>query len=371
MKFTITKEVLIDGLQRIQGIVSNRVTLPILSNLLLEATEDGLTLTVTDREVSLRIQLPVVSLEEPGATTLPARRLLSIIRELPTEEFSLETDQKQFTSICSGPSFFKIVGLPKEEFPAFPSLEEKRGFTMKQNELLAGLNKTSYAISFDSARAVLNGILFSFKEGRLTLVATDGRRLALSEAELGEIKYPAGHECDFIVPTKAINELQRLLADDKDVRIHVGDNLVAFDLGTSVLATKLIDGKYPNYLQVIPTEATERITLERELLLQSVRRVSLLTNDKSASISLHFTENNLDITSNIPEVGEAKESLAIAYKGADLSMAFHPDFLMDPLKNLAEDTVALELLDAMSPGVFKINSAQRFLYVLMPIRASK
>lgn len=370
MKFTITKQAFLDGLQSIQSIVSNRVTLPILSNLLLEATESGLTLTATDREVSLRIHVPILSLEQQGATTLPARRLLSIVRELPTEEFSLETDNKQITSISSGPSFFKIFGLPKDEFPAFPSLEEKRGFTMKQGELHDGLSKTSYAISLDAARAVLNGILFSFKDGRLTLVATDGRRLALSEAELGEIKYPAGYECDFIVPTKAINELQHLLVDEKDVRVHVGDNLVAFDLGTAVLATKLVDGKYPNYAQVIPSETSERVVLEREPFLQSVRRVALLTNDKSASICLHFTGNNMDITSNTPEIGEAKESLSIAYKGPDLAMSFHPDFLMDPLKNLNEDTVALELIDEMSPGIFKINSAQRFLYVLMPIRTS-
>ena len=370
MKFTVTKQALLDGLQRIQNIISTRVTLPILSNLLIETTETGLSLVATDREVSLRTHLPVIAIEKQGSTTLPVRRLLAIIRELPVEEISFETDARHITSIRSGPSFFKIFGLAKDEFPDFPSLEEKRGFTMKQGELKAGLHKTSYAISLDTSRYVLNGILFSFKEGSLTLVATDGRRLALCDAELGEIKYPANHECDFIVPTKAINELQRLLADDQEVRLHVGDNLVAFDLGGSVLATKLVDGKYPNYRQVIPAEATERIILEREQLLQSARRVALLSNDKSGSICLHFTENNLDITSNTPEVGEAKESLAIAYKGPNLSIAFNPDFLMDPLKNLSDDCVALELIDEMSPGVFKINSAQRFLYVLMPIRVS-
>jgi DNA polymerase-3 subunit beta len=369
MKFTVTKQALIDGLQRIQNIVSNRVTLPVLSNVLLETTETGLQLTATDLEVSVRTETPA-TVEKTGSTTLPAKRLFSIIRELPAEEIEIETDARNVASIRSGPSFFKVYGLPKEDYPAFPSLEEKRGFSMKQSELREGLRKTSYAISLDETRYVLNGILFSFRDGRLTLVATDGRRLALCDAELGEIKYPEGHERDFIVPTKAINELQRLLGDDKEVRLHVGDNLVALDLGGTVLATKLVDGTYPNYRQVIPGEAKERVSLEREVLLQSTRRVALLSSDKSGSVRLNFTKNNLDITSNTPEVGEAKESLAVAYKGRDISIAFNPEFLIDPLRNLSDDTIALELIDEMSPGVIKINSAQRFLYVLMPMRVS-
>ncbi len=371
MKFTVTKQALLEGLQRIQNIISTRVTLPILSNLLLETTEHGLCLIATDREVSLRTIVHAITIEKQGATTLPARRLLAIIKELPMEDISFETDARHITSIRSGASFFKIFGLSQDEFPVFPCLEEKRGFIMKQGVLKDGLHKTSYAISFDASRYVLNGILFSFKEGSLTLVATDGRRLALCDTELGEIKYPLDHECDFIVPTKAINELERLLLDDQEVRLFVGDNLVAFDLGESVLATKLIDGKYPNYRQVIPSDATQRITLEREQLLQSVRRVALLSSDRSGSLCFHFSENNLDITSNTPEVGEAKESISIMYKGPNLSIAFNPEFLMDPLKNLNDDYVALELIDEMSPGVFKLNSGQRFLYVLMPIRVSK
>jgi DNA polymerase-3 subunit beta len=367
MKLTVTKQALLDGLQRIQNIVSSRVTLPVLSNVLLETTETGLLLTATDLEVSVRTETPA-TVEKTGSTTLPAKRLLSIIRELPAEEIQLETDARNVTSIRSGQSFFKVFGLPKEEYPAFPSLEEKRGFSMKQGELKDGLKKTSYAISLDETRYVLNGILFSLRDGRLTLVATDGRRLALCDAELGEIKYPAGHERDFIVPTKAISELQRLLVDDKEVRLHVGDNLVAFDLGTTVLATKLVDGTYPNYRQVIPGEAKERVTIEREALLNSVRRVSLLSSDKTSSVRINFTKNNLDITANTPEVGEARESMAVVYRGRDISIAFNPEFLLDPLRNLANDEIHIELIDEMSPGVIKINTP--FLYVIMPMRVS-
>ena len=369
MKISVTKQALIEGLQRIQSIVSSRVTLPVLSNVLLETTETGLQLIATDLEATVRTEI-AATIELSGSTTIPARRLFSIIRELPTEEISLETDARNITSIRSGHSFFKIFGLPKSEYPPFPTLEEKRGFSMKQSDLKEALRKTSYAISLDESRYILNGILFSFRNGQLTLVATDGRRLALCGAELGEIKYPAGHSCDFIVPTKAISELQRLLVDGKDVRLHIGDNLLAFDMGTTTLATKLVDGTYPNYRQVIPGEAKERVTLERETLLQAVRRVALLSNDKSGSVRLNFTKNNLDITSNTPEVGESKESLAVAYKGRDLAIAFNPEFLIDPLRNLPDDMISLDLIDEMSPGAIKINSAQQFLYVLMPMRVS-
>lgn len=189
MKFIVTKQALLDGLQRIQNIINNRVTLPILSNVLLEVSENSLCLTATDLEVSIRTHIPVAMVEKPGTTTLPARRLLSIIRELPAEEISFETDARNITSIRSGPSFFKVFGLAKDEFPAFPASEEKRSFTMAQHDLKEGLHKTAYAISLDESRYVLNGVLFSFKEGALTLVATDGRRLALTDTELGEIKY--------------------------------------------------------------------------------------------------------------------------------------------------------------------------------------
>ena len=227
------------------------------------------------------------------------------------------------------------------------------------------MRRTSYAISVDETRYVLNGILFSFKENKLTLVATDGRRLALFDSDL---EFPRSHERDLIVPTKAVTELQRMLGEEGDIQISVGENLVSFEQNGAQLVSKLVEGNYPNYRQVIPGEAKERITIERESLLNSVRRVSLLSNDKTSSVRLNFTRNNLDITANTPEVGEAREALAVVYRGRDLSIAFNPEFLMDPLRNLPNDEVHLELIDEMSPGVIKINTP--FLYVLMPMRVS-
>src|SRR5918912_109616 len=334
MKFSATKEKLLEGLQQVQNVVSTRTTLPILSNVLLQASDGAVHLTTTDLDVGVRGSFEA-EVEKEGATTLPARR------------------------------FFNILGLPEEEFPPLPKFEEAKVVTIRQKDLRDGLRKTAYAISTDETRYVLNGVLFSFKENKLTLVATDGRRLAMVDIEL---EFPRSHESDIIVPTKAVTELQRLLTDDGEVKVSVGSNQIAFDLNKTLLVSKIIEGNYPNYRQVIPSETKERVTLERETFLNSLRRVSLLTSDKSNSIKLNFSKNNIDITANTPEVGEAKESLPVQYKGRDFSIAFNPEFLMAPLRNLAEDEVFLDLIDEMSPGVLKIQTP--FLYVLMPMRIS-
>ena len=364
MKFSATKEKILEGLQQVQNVVSTRTTLPILSNVLLQAKEGTVNLTTTDLDVGVRGGFEA-NVDKAGATTLPARRLFTIIRELPSSEISVEVDGKNAASIRSGQSFFKILGLPEEEFPPLPKFENSKVVTMRQKDLRDGLRKTAYAISTDETRYVLNGVLFSFKENKLTLVATDGRRLAMVDIEL---EFPRSHEADIIVPTKAVTELQRLLGDDGDVKISVGTGQSAFDLNNTLLVSKLIEGNYPNYKQVIPSEAKERVTLERETLLNSLRRVSLLASDKSNSIKLNFSKNNIEITANTPEVGEARESLPVAYKGRDFSIAFNPEFLMAPLRNLAEDEIFFDLIDEMSPGVLKIQTP--FLYVLMPMRVS-
>jgi DNA polymerase III subunit beta len=362
MKLAVTKEALLEGLQRIQNVVSTRPTLPVLTNVLLEADEAGLQLTTTDLEVGIRCRIDA-RVEREGAITLPARRLVSIVRELPSADILLDLDAKNAVSIRCGASFFKIYGLPKDEFPAFPDFKEPQTLSVKQVELRDGLKKTSYAISADEARYVLNGILFSLTENKLTLVATDGRRLALFDTDL---EFPKSQEREFILPTKAVTELQRLLQDDGEVVISTSENLVSFELNKARLVSKLIEGNYPNYRQVIPGEPKERITLEREAFHNCVRRVSLLSTDKASSIRLSFTRDNLDITANTPEVGEAKESMAIPYSGSEITIAFNPEFLMDPLRNLSNDEVYLELIDELNPGVLKINTP--FLYVIMPMR---
>jgi DNA polymerase-3 subunit beta len=364
MKFSVSKEKLLTGLQTVQNVVSTRTTLPILSNVLLQAEEGQLRLTTTDLDVGVSGKVDA-QVEKPGATTLPARRLATIVRELPTSEIQIDIDAKNVASIRCGQSFFKIMGLPEEEFPPLPKFDDAKVFTLSQKDLRDALKKTSYAISTDETRYVLNGILFSFKENKLTMVATDGRRLALVDLEL---EFPRSQEADVIVPSKCVTELARLVGDDGEVKMTVGENQVAFEANGTLLVSKLIEGNYPNYRQVIPGEAKERVTLERELFHNAVHRVSLLSSEKSNSVKLVFSKNNIEIASNTPDVGEARESLAVAYKGRDFSIAFNPEFLMAPLRNLPNEEVYLDLIDEMSPGVIKIQSP--FLYVLMPMRIS-
>ncbi|MCX6977779.1 MAG: DNA polymerase III subunit beta [Verrucomicrobia bacterium] len=364
MKFSVSKEKLLAGLQSVQNVVSTRTTLPILSNVLLRSSNGQLRLTTTDLDYGVTDVITVQS-EKDGSTTLPVRRLASIIRELPGAEVQIEVDSKHATSIRSGPSFFKINGLSEEEFPALPKFAEAKRYTLRQKDLRDALKKTSYAISSDDTRYVLNGIFFSFKDERLTMVATDGRRLALVHVE---VEFPKSDELDVIVPTKCVNELGRLIGNEGDVQIVIGDNQIAFEIGDKLIISKMVEGNYPNYQQVIPGDAKERITLERESFLNAVHRVSLLNTDKSGSVKLTFTKNNLEIASSANGVGESNESIAVAYKGRDLSIAFNPEFLQAPLRALTEDEIFLDLIDEMSPGVIKIPTP--FLYVLMPMRIS-
>jgi len=366
MKLVVIKEALLEGLQRIQSVVSPRPTLPVLSNALLETDGEGLKITATDQSTAIQCHIPA-SVEVPGATTLPARRLAAIVRELCSSDVSLETDPKSVSTIRCMSSFFRIFGLPKEEFPELFEIKDAIRISMEQSTLLEGLKCTSYAISTDETRYILNGILFSLKNERLTLVATDGRRLALYEIEVG---LPHGQELEFIVPTKAISELQRLLKENSRLTLSITKNVVAFHLGTIFLISKLIEGDYPNYRQVIPSRACERIKLDREVFLGAVRRASLLSLNKTSSVCLAITGNKMDITAVTPEIGEARESLSVAYHGKDFSIAFNPEFLLDPLRNILDEQISLDFLDEMGPSVLRVPTKEKFLYVLMPMRVS-
>jgi DNA polymerase III subunit beta len=369
MNLTITKEQILTGLQAVQNVVSSRTTLPILSNVLLRAEKDRLEFTATDLDVTVACSVEA-KVKKPGATTVPVKKLFGIVRELNGNELDIETDDKNITSIRSGPSFYKIHGLSADEFPPLPKFKDDKKVALSQETVKAMMKKTSFAVSTDESRYVLNGIFFSLKDNKMTLVATDGRRLALVDEEVDLSEKSSG---EFIVPAKAVTELNRLLQEKGDVEIKFGENQSSFalkdDKGFSVLLiTKLIEGNYPNYKQVIPGEAKERIALVREEFLQALRRAEIMTSEKANSVKLAFGKNNLAITANSPEVGEARETLAVNYKGKELAIAFNPRYLIEALSSLTEDEVFFELIDELSPGVVKINGP--FLYVVMPMRLS-
>ncbi len=369
MNLTIAKDQLLAGLQSVQNIVSTRTTLPILSNVLLKAEANRLELTATDLDVTITCSVEA-TVKKPGATTAPVKKLFGIARELASSEIDMEVDDKNVCSVRSGSSFFKIRGLAAEEFPPKPSFKDEKKVTLPQEKIRGMLKKTAFAISTDESRYVLNGIFFCLKEHKLTMVATDGRRLALVDEE---IDLPANSQAEFIVPAKAVNELTRLLQDKGEIEIKFSENQAAFALkdekgGATLVISKLIEGNYPNYRQVIPSETKERVSFAREELMHALKRAEIMTSEKQTSVKFSFEKHNLSITANSPDVGEARETLAINYKGKEMAIAFNPGYLIEPLAALTEDEVYLELIDELSPGVLKINGP--FLYVVMPMRLS-
>jgi DNA polymerase-3 subunit beta len=370
MNLSITKEQMLLGLQAVQNIVGTRTTLPVLSNALLRAEGNHLELTTTDLDVSVSSTVEA-TVKRPGATSLPVRRLFSIAREVASPMLDIEVDDRHVCSLQAGPSFFRIRGLAPEEFPPLASFKDERKVVLPQEKMRQMVCRTAFAMSTEESRYVLNGVFMTFEAHKVTMVATDGRRLALCEQEMD---VPAKSQGQLIVPAKAVAELERLLQDKGEVEIHYGESRASFalrdDKGQNiVIVTKLVEGSYPNYRQVIPTQTKERVTLPREEFLHALLRAKIMTSEKQNSVKLQFTKNTLAISANTPDVGEARETLAINYKGADLAIAFNPDYLLDPLKALTEEEIVFELTDELSPGVIKINGP--FVYVVMPMRLSQ
>ena len=364
MKCTVSKEAVNAGLQRVLPVVPARSTIPVLSNLLFTAEEGRLCLSATDLDLSVRATVKA-DVKKAGASTLPARRVAGILRELPGPDVEMNSGERDSVEIRSASSFFRLHGISQEDFPPLPSFEGGSSFTVDARLIKTMLQRIGYAASNDETREVLNGALLSFRDQKLTVVATDGRRLALVEQEL---EFSKESETDLVLPSKTIAELIRALEDEGPARIHVTANQVAFETESLTMISKRIEGTYPNYRQVIPAQSESRIVMDREALFNAVRRVALLTNEQSNSVKLKFGKTELDISASTPDVGEASEQMAIKNTGPELSASFNPEYLLDPLKNLVCDEVYLELTDDVSPGVLK--TEEPFLYVLMPMRMS-
>ena len=348
--------------------------MPILSNVLIEAEKDQLSLTTTNLDLGIRCKIKA-DVKEGGSVTLPVKRLASIVRELPNADVVFDASPNHQVKLSSGGSTFRIMGMGKEEFPPLPEFGDEKAYTLDQAELSGMLRKVAYAQSTDETRYILNGVYFNFRDAKLSLVATDGRRLAVVAKEL---EVPADSAGAIILPAKTVSELARLLDKGERVKINFNDRRCAFQIATDkdgsglvdsvYLYSKVVEGNYPNYQQVVPKETHQRIKLERELFLQCVHRAALVCSEKSNSVRIKLTSNLLEITAQSPDFGEAHESMAIGYSGPDLQVAFNPAFLLDPLRALPKDEVFFELKDDVSPGVFK--TLDSFICVIMPVRLS-
>jgi DNA polymerase-3 subunit beta len=374
MKFKINRDHFSNGLAQVLNVVGSKAAMPILSNVLIEAEKDYISLTTTNLDLGIRCKIKA-EVKEGGSVTLPVKRLATIVRELPNVDVSFDSTATHQVKIASGGSNFRIMGIGAEEFPKLPDSGDDKNFLLEQGELATMLSNVAYAQSTDETRYILNGVYFNFKDGKLALVATDGRRLALVSKEMA---VPSGSAGAIILPAKTVAELLRLLGKGEKLKIAFNERRAAFQIETGkdssgltdsiYLFSKVVEGNYPNYQQVIPKETHQRIKLERELFLQCVHRAALVTSEKSNSVKIKLSANLLEITASSPDFGESHESMAISYSGPDLQVAFNPQFVMDPLRALTKDEVFFELKDEVSPGVFK--TLESFVCVIMPVRLS-
>lgn len=374
MKFKINRDHFANGLAQVLNVVGSKATMPILSNVLIEAEKDQISLTTTNLDLGIRCKIKA-EVKEKGSVTLPVKRLATIVRELPNTDVTFDASPNHQVKLTSGGSNFRIMGIAKDEFPPLPEFGDEKAYTLEQGELTAMLKSVAYAQSSDETRYILNGVYFNFKDGKLSLVATDGRRLALVSKEMD---VPAASAGAIILPAKTVSELTRLLDKGEKLKINFNERRAAFQIATDkdtsglidhvYLYSKVVEGSYPNYNQVIPKETHQRIKLERELFLQCVHRAALVCSEKSNSVKIKLSSNLLEITAQSPDFGEAHESMAIGYSGPDLQVAFNPVFVMDPLRALTKDEIFFELKDEVSPGVFK--TLDSFICVIMPVRLS-
>lgn len=367
MKFQIKKEVLQKGIQVVQNIITPKSVLPILSNILIETIKNKIKLTTTDLDMGISVLLDAET-QEQGTITLPAKRLGDIIRELPDGEINIIIKKNNIVYIKLETCEFKLMGIPSEEFPKLPEFKDKEVIELEQVILKEMLQLTSFAVSYEETRYVLNGLLIDLKKhphkdtSILKLVATDGRRLALIEKELN-IKYKK--EIKIIIPQKAIGELQRNLKDDGKIQIIITTNQVFFELDNTIIISRLIEGEFPDYAKVIPPASDLKIKIDRQQFLQAIRRASLLSTPDSLAIRLELLNSKLTITKSTQDIGESREEIPVDYSGKDLIIGFNPVYLMDVLRNLSGAFVELELTEAEKPGIIR---TEDYIYLIQPMR---
>ncbi len=366
MKLSIARDQLLKPLQQVSGVVEKRQTLPVLANVLMVVDAGKLALTGTDLEVELIARTDLAGEFGDGEITVPARKLLDICKSLPASaEVELKQDGQKLV-LKSGKSRFTLVTLPANEFP---NLEEGMGafsLTMTQQALKKLIDKTSFAMAQQDVRYYLNGMLFEVTSGRLRTVATDGHRLAMSDAEA---QTDAVERLQVIVPRKGVHELARLLTDDEGtVTITLGSNHIRATVGNVTFTSKLIDGKFPDYERVLPKGGDKIVLANREELRQSLTRSAILSNEKFRGIRLQLTPDLLRIQANNPDQEEAEEDVTVEYNGASLEVGFNVQYLMDVLGVLENSTAQFTLGDSNSSALIQDAEGGSSVYVVMPMR---
>jgi DNA polymerase-3 subunit beta len=366
MELVVRKNELLRELQLFQGIVERKNTIPILANVLLEANGDEVRMLATDLEVALRSRCHA-AVTKGGSLTLPAKKLYEIIKALPETDVRIQEDRNG-VKVAADRFDSRMQTLPREDFPTLPEVSGKARATLPRGPLREMVAKTQFAITGEDTRYFLNGAKFVLRPQSLTLVATDGHRLALVE-----VNHATGveNEVGVILPKKTLLELGKLLAEGEgDILFESGENHLFFELGGRVLISRMIDGQFPAYERVIPKGNDKTIEFERERLTNGVRRVALLSNERSRAVKFEIDKGKVEVTSSSSEFGEAREQIPVDYSGNPMTISFNAQYVLDFLNVVETDVVSLSLKDEVSQAVMKPVGAEAYdyTYVIMPMR---
>jgi len=366
MKLTCSRKDLHEAMQTVGRAVSGRSSLPILSNVLLKSQgSDRLRLVATDLEIGMDLSIPAI-VEEDGATTAPARVLTEMLSTLPESDVSIEVDEKDTIHLRCERSDYNILGLSADEFPMLPEVPEASGFTIQQALMREMIRQTIFAVATDEARPFLTGILMVLNSNNLRMVATDTHRLSLRSAEVLSARGSAAA----IIPSRAMYELQRVLANEDGpiVEAHIGENQILFTMDDFRLTSRLIEGQFPNYERVIPTNYDKRLTMRTEELLKAVRRARIVARENANRLIFQTDEDRLIITAESGEVGRAREEVEMTREGGDITIAFNAEYLLDALNVMDFEGLHIEMTEPLKPGVLKPAEDVDFIYIIMPMQ---
>ena len=368
MKINITKEKLSEGIQIIQSSVAGKTTLPILFNFLIEAQDGTIKLTRTDMEMAI-IHTFKAEVVENGSITIPLKDFSDILKNLPSgKEIVLESDEDNKLHIKSGRSKFWLIGTPKSEYPLIPEIEKNDSFSIKVNILKEMIEKTIFSAAIEETRYILNGLLWNNTKDKFEVVATDGRRLSLYINKVLE----GVKEFKIIVPKKILNEVLKLISlnkfkEDENINITTSVNQISFTIKDTVLISRLIEGNYPNYEQVIPSKKNISFSSETSDILSSTKSASVCASDLGGTVKYKLTENNILITSNSSKMSFSDE-IKINYTGEDFETSFNPQYLIDVLKNINTDKVNFSFVNATQPVLIEPEGETKYKYIIMPVR---
>ncbi|RJQ45723.1 MAG: DNA polymerase III subunit beta [Gaiellales bacterium] len=366
MRISCPKDILFEKLQIVLKTVATKSTMPILAGIHIRTTGPGeIELSSTDMEMSLRITAGA-TVEEEGAVVAPGKLLTDVVRSLPAGEISIASeDENQMVDIVSGQASFKLNCLPAQDFPRLPEMQDEASFEIEAGPLLKVVNTVARAASRDETRPVLTGILVKFSKDRLKMVATDSYRLSVMESAAGS---SLADKKEVIVPRHALEELPRLFdqKDDGKITIAIAESQIMFRDEGTLLTSRLIEGQFPNYQQLLPDEFKSEVKIDKEELLEVVGRIGLMAQ-KNAPLKLSFDDGRLTVSAQTPQVGEAMESLAVPYSDEAMEIGFNPEFLRSGIESVDGDDVVVRIISALRPGLIK-GEDDDFLYLIMPVR---